>query len=177
MRINFNYKSEGVGLIAKSTSALYSSVLFAMLLAPCEASPLGERAFDTITISADEAREDEQADILYFKGRFIMQSNTWQLTSARATVYGRPDRPDKVHLEGAPAHFRINRSGEAESIDAVAPVVDYLRSANMLRMSGGAVLKLGDEVIHSDIIEYDIDTDRYRASGGKGVRIEVPAQN
>ena len=168
MRINFNYKSEGVGLIAKSVGALYS-----------EASPLGGRAFDTITISADEAREDEQLDILHFKGRFFMQSNTWQLTSALATVYGRPDRPDKVHLEGAPAHFRIDRSavGEAEGIDAVAPVVDYLRSANMLRLSGGAVLKLGDEVIYSDIIEYDIDTDRYRASGGRGVRIEVPAKN
>ena len=105
-----------------------------------------------------------------------MQSSDWQLSSTRATVYGPPNRPDRVHLEGAPAHFQINRSdaGETERVNAVAPVVDYLRSDNLLRLTGGAVLMLGDEVIHSDVIEYNVSTDRYRASGEGGVRIEVP---
>ena len=151
--------------------------LFSLMPLRAGASPLDELSIDTISITADEAREDEVPGILHFRGHFSMHSADWRLTSRQATVYGRPDRPDKVHLEGAPAHFRINRndSNGTEQVEAIAPIVDYLRSANLLRLSGGAVLKLGDEAIHSATIEYDISTNRYQAGGAGGVTIEVPS--
>ncbi len=129
-----------------------------------------------ISISADEASEDEQPGILHFNGHFLMQSTDWQLTSEEATVYGSPDKPDRVYLEGAPARFLINRNDEENrgQIKATALVVEYLRDGNLLMLSGGATLMLGDEVIRSTHIAYDIKTNRYRASGSDGVLIEVP---
>ena len=140
------------------------------------AAPLGAGAFDMISISADEASEDEEPGILHFSGHFMMRSEDWNLTSDQATVYGSPDRPERVILEGSPARFLINRADNAElgQIEAAAQVVEYSRADNLLLLSSGATLVVGDEVIRSRYIEYDIGTNRYKAGGADGVLIEVP---
>ena len=139
------------------------------------ASPLGEGAFDMINISADEAWEDERPGILHLKGHFLMESSDWRLSSGHATVYGSPNRPDRVYLEGSPARFQISRMNSADKgpIEATARVVEYLRVANRLKLSGDAILQMGDEVIRSANIEYDIDTNRFQAGGIDRVEIEV----
>ncbi len=153
--------------------------LLTLIVSPCHATPLGEGAFDTISISADEAREDELPGILHFQGHFLMRSDDWQLTSARATVYGRPNRPDEVYLEGSPARFLISQTHNTQQgpVEAVASVVEYLRAVNKLKLSGGATLTLDKEVIRSTYIEYDINTNRYHAGGIDGVLIEVQPDN
>ncbi len=146
-----------------------------LMITPCGAALLGQDAFDTINISADEAFEDEQPGILHLNGHFLMQSRDWQLTSATATVYGNPSKPDRIYLEGSPARFIVHPTDNTAQypVEAVAPVVEYLRLSNKLMLSGGAVLTLGDEVIRSATIEYDIGTNRYHAGGTDGVLIEV----
>lgn len=150
--------------------------LLTFMCFPCIAAPLDEGSFDMISISADEASEDEQSGILHFKGDFLMLSDDWQLTSTEATVYGSPDKPDRVYLEGTPARFVVNRTDatQQDQIQATALVVEYLRDANLLLLSEGATLILGNEVIRSAHIEYDISTNRYHAGGTDGVLIEVP---
>lgn len=150
--------------------------LLTILLSPSSAVALDESAFDTISISADEASEDERPGILHFNGHFKMNSADWQLTSATATVYGDPNRPDRVYLEGSPAFFLVHRvDGDGHGpVEATASVVEYLRAVNTLTLSGDAILKLDDEVIRSTYIEYNIDTSRYQAGGTDGVMIEVP---
>jgi len=132
-----------------------------------------------LSISAEEAREDEQPGVLHFKGNFRMQSADWQLTSTSATVFGSPNRPDRVYLEGSPSRFLVVRHDQTDQgpIEAVATVVEYRRVANNLILSGGATLKLGDELIRSENIEYDIGSNRYRAGGADGVVIEVTPEN
>lgn len=151
-------------------------ILLAVMILPGYAVSLDEDGLETINISADEAYEDIQPGILHFKGHFLMHRGDWELESGQATVYGPPDRPDKVLLKGTPARFLITRK-ESESqriVEAEAPTMEYLRSTNMLELTGGAMLKLGDEVIWSTVIKYDIDANRYWAGGVDGVMIEVP---
>jgi len=151
-------------------------ILIAALISPGYALPLDKSRLETINISADAAYEDIRPGILHFKGHFLMQSHEWKLESAQATVYGQPDRPDKVLLGGSPARFHIIRNDGDEQliVEAEASAMEYLRSTNMLELTGGAVLKLGSEVIRSIVIKYDIDTNRYWAGGVDGVMIEVP---
>lgn len=143
---------------------------------PCLAAPLGDRTFDAISIRADHAREDERSDILHFEGNFQMRSSEWQLGSASAVVHGSPNKPDRIYLEGAPAHFHVSPSDESggEPVEAIAPVVEYRRDTRTLLLSGGALLRLGEESLRSTYIEYDIDANRYRAGGDDGVLMEVP---
>ena len=100
-----------------------------------------------------------------------MLSNDWRLTSSLATVYGSPNKPDKIYLQGSPARFVFFPSEETgkDSIDAAALTVEYLRDANILKLTGDAKLILGDETIQSSFIEYDITTNRYQAGGDTGV--------
>ena len=152
------------------------TALLALMIAPCTASLPCDHAVEAISITADEASEDTQPGVLYFDGHFIMQTNDWRLESRKAVVYGPPDRPDKVYLEGSPARFLVTRYAGAgtETVEATAPEMEYLRSTGVLRLSGGATLMLENEVIRSTVIEYNINTDRYRAGGADGVMIEVP---
>ena len=160
----------------RKTVLLY---LLVLLTIPCAASPLGEDAFDMVSINADEAREDEQPGILHFSGNFRMQSSDWHLTSEAATIYGSPDKPDRVFLRGSPARFLVNQTDRNKQgrIEGTALEVEYLREMNLLMLTGGATLILGDEIIRSSYIEYDISTNRYRAGGTDGVLIEVPPVN
>jgi lipopolysaccharide transport protein LptA len=132
-----------------------------------------------ISISADVASEDEQSGILHFSGNFRLLSNDWNLTSDAATVYGDPDKPDRVVLEGSPARFLVNRSDSADpdQIEATAPIVEYSRADDLLLLSNGAALMMGGEVIRSRYIEYNISTNRYKAGGADGVLIEVPPRD
>lgn len=149
------------------------------MCAPCTAAPLGTGSFDMISISADVASEDEQPGILHFAGHFRLLSNDWNLTSDAATVYGNPDKPDRVILEGSPARFLVNRSDstDTDQIEATAPVVEYSRADDLLLLSNGATLMMGGEVIRSRYIEYNISTNRYKAGGADGVLIEVPPRD
>lgn len=154
-------------------------VLLAVMFQTFDASAAGDRVIETVSISADEAFEDIQPGILHFRGHFLMQSDDWQLESVRATVHGKPDRPDEVYLEGFPARFLIQRheDGRQHTVEATAPKVEYQRSTNLLKLSGGAILMLDGEVIRSRVIEYNVRTDRYRAEGRGGVLIEIPPNN
>ena len=155
--------------------AVFCSLL-ALLCPPCYADPLGEGAFETINISADEAIEDDKPGILHLKGHFLMLSHDWHLTSSLATVYGSPNKPDKIVLQGSPARFLFLPTVESgkDQIEATALTVEYNRDGNYLKLTGDASLVLGSETIHSSFIEYDITTNRYQAGGGNGVTIKVP---
>jgi lipopolysaccharide transport protein LptA len=150
--------------------------LLSLFFSPCVIAQLAEGAFDTISISADNASEDERPGILYFSGNFLMQSSDWSLSSAQATVYGSPNKPDRVHLEGSPARFQVSRlEGEGQGpVEATALVVEYVRKEDKLTLRGSAVLALGDEVVRSEYIEYDIANHRYQTGGTEGVSIIVP---
>ena len=154
-------------------------ILIAAIILPGYALPLDETRLETINISADEAFEDIQPGIMHFKGNFLMQSRQWKLESAQATVFGQPDRLDKVLLGGSPARFFITRDDgdELSTVEAEAPAMEYLRSTNVLTLTGGAMLKLDGEVIRSKMIKYDTETNRYWAGGVDGVMIEVPPDN
>jgi len=156
------------------TAVFYS--LLILSITPGLADVLGEGAFDTINISADEAIEDDRPGILHLNGSFRMRSEDWLLTSSKATVYGSPGKPDRIILEGTPARFNFlaGDGPDQEPIEAAALEVEYLREPNTLKLLGNASLMLGNETIRSATIEYDIATNRYRAGGHTGVLIRVP---
>lgn len=155
---------------------LYLIVLCALLAMSGYAASLSDHSFETVSISADEAAEESDSDTLRFVGHFLMQSGEWELRSDEAIVSGPPDRPERVFLQGSPAHFLIERSADdqTQTIEATAPSIEYVRETNLLSLSGGATLRLHDEVIRSAAIEFDLSLDRYQSIGKGGVSIEVP---
>jgi lipopolysaccharide transport protein LptA len=139
------------------------------------AYPPGFSKGDTVSIRADQAWEDEQPDIVHFTGNFLMKAADWSVSADSATLYGNLDDPETVLLEGSPAQVLLLRQTDDgnEEISGTAPQIEYQRKANVIKLSGGAVLRLDDNILRSEEIEYDIELDRYQAGGSEGVRIEV----
>ncbi|MEP6158734.1 MAG: LptA/OstA family protein [Halieaceae bacterium] len=130
-------------------------------------------------MSAERAWEADELDVVHFSGAFVLRAPDWSLEGDTAVVYGKLDDPDKVVVEGKPAKISFLRQEDettatdssAERIDGSASVVQYFRATDKLTMSGTATLTRKDSTLASDSIEYDVETDRYSASGAAGINI------
>jgi lipopolysaccharide transport protein LptA len=138
---------------------------------------------DTVTVTAENAWEAEEADVIHFSGQFELHAPDWSLAGDTATVYGKLDNPDKVVVEGNPARISFLRAGEEagsngnpedrdQRVDGTAAIVEYFRATDKLTMRGAASLTRKDSTLVSEVIEYDADTDRYSASGEGGINIQ-----
>jgi len=130
---------------------------------------------DAIGITADQAWEDTEPDLIHFQGNFEMHSNQWHLTAESAALQGKLDAPDQVVLLGSPAQISLlhDVNGRSETIAAQARQIAYSRGNNALVLSGEARLSQGDNSLSSEIIEYDITTDRFRSHGENGSQMEL----
>ncbi len=150
---------------------------------------------DTVSIVADNAWEGDEVDVIHFEGNFVLRAPDWYMSADTATVYGKLDNPNKVVLKGKPAKIFFLRdtgpnSGKNEQsgprpkpatqtdpgfedVQGSALHIEYLRASNKLKMTGSASLKRKDNQLSSEVIEYDIDADRYSASGDGGINIQV----
>ena len=144
------------------------------------AGPLDFSSDDTVTITAERAWEGEEPDVIHFSGNFELYAPDWSMSGDTAVVYGKLDDPDRVIVEGNPATVSFLResedgTGDAESgerVDGEASVVEYFRSTDKLIMRGSSRLVREDSNLTSEIIEYDVETDRYSAGGEGGINIE-----
>lgn len=140
---------------------------------------------DTVSITAENAWEDDKANVIHFSGKFELRAPDWYLSADSAVVYGDLDNPDKVVLKGKPAKIYFLRdtndqtkqgndsSSNKQSVEGEASRIEYYRATNKLRMQGSASLRRKDNKLASEIIEYDVDADRYSASGEGGINIQL----
>jgi len=148
-------------------------------IAPGVADSLDFSSDDTVTVTAERAWEDDEPNVIHLSGNFELRGPDWCLSGDSAVVYGKLDDPDRVVVEGKPATIAFLR-GEQESavpdtrdrVDGTALFVEYFRSTDKLTMRGGANLVRKDSTLDSEMIEYDVETDRYSAGGEGGINIQ-----
>lgn len=133
---------------------------------------------DIIELRADAAWEDEAPDIVHFSGRFEMRVRDWVLLSDQATVQGPLEDPELIEAEGQPARMTIARGtgDQPEPVTAEALRIVYRRDGKIVLLHGAAVLVRGESLLRSELIEYELETDRLQAAGESGVRISLPLQ-
>jgi lipopolysaccharide transport protein LptA len=160
----------------------HSALLLLTLLLgmhPGIAGSLDFSSDDTVTITAQRGWEGDEVDVLHFSGKFELHAPDWSMAGDTAVVYGKLDNPDRVVVEGAPAKISFLRVEDenagstdiGEQIDGTARTVEYFRATDKLVMRGAATLVRKDSKLTSEIIEYDVETDRYAASGEGGINI------
>jgi lipopolysaccharide transport protein LptA len=170
----------GIRLIENMRPATSCILAIYLLIHPGIAGSLDFSSDDTVTVTAKNAWEAEEADVIHFSGQFELRAPDWSLAGETATVYGKLDNPDKVVVEGNPAKISFLRTGEEagtndnpeERIEGTASTVEYFRATNKLIMRGAASLTRKDSTLVSEIIEYDVDADRYSAGGEGGINVQ-----
>ena len=133
----------------------------------------------TIVISADEAWEDNEQDILYFRGHFEIRTPRWQLSAYEATIYGNLDSPQRIvadgSLEGRPVQFSFIGSDIEDSgvTTGEGQHLEYEQILGLLTLSGTAKLTSGNRVMRSSKIQYDLEAQQLQAGGEEGVHVTV----
>lgn len=133
----------------------------------------------TIVISADEAWEDTEQNVLHFRGHFEIQTPSWQLQAHQATIYGKLNDPQRIVAdgvaEGPPVRFSYQSQevADATRTDGEGQHLEYEKERNLLTLRGNAVLSSGRRVMRSHHIEYDLGTEQLNAGRGDGVQITV----
>ena len=172
--------------IAKGSQlAIFCLLSFCWGIRPGFADSLKFSSNDTVTVTAERAWEADEVDVIHFSGQFELRAPDWSLFGDSAVVYGKLDNPDRVVVEGTPARisFLRNESGDSgrteapERVDGEASVVEYFRSTDKLVMRGAARLTRKDSSLVSELIDYDVDADRYSASGRGGINVQFTADD
>jgi lipopolysaccharide transport protein LptA len=149
--------------------------LSAQVLAFAE-EPVQLPQVDKISIRSNQAWEDTEPDIIHFRGDFSLTAADWFVSADSATLYGNLDDPETVILTGEPALFRVlaTHGRGDETVAGDARQITYLRRLQVVRLEQDAQLSWGDSVIRGGEIEYEIETDRFRARGSGGVSLSLP---
>ena len=157
------------------------AALFTLLLSPfglCRAQEFNITSEDMVALHADKAWEDIEPDTVHFAGHFEMRIRDMLLTADRATVYGKLDNPDRLIMEGSPTRLSVTHSqgDRLEPVHAEAREIVFERESGLMRLSGGARLAQGDNILFSERIDYDIKSDRFHTEGQTDVHINVHPQ-
>jgi lipopolysaccharide transport protein LptA len=157
-----------------------STILPLMLLVSMQSGPAGSLNFnsdDTIMITAERGWEGDEANIIHFSGNFALQAPDWSMAGDTAVVYGKIDNPDRVVVEGSPARILFLRNDdenadEQDKVEGAANSIEYLRATDKLIMRGNVSLFRQDSELTGQMIEYEVDTDRYSATGESGINFQ-----
>ena len=157
-----------------------STILPLMLLVSMQSGPAGSLSFnsdDTIMITAERGWEGDEANIIHFSGNFALQAPDWSMAGDTAVVYGKIDNPDRVVVEGSPARILFLRNDdenadEQDKVEGAANSIEYLRATDKLIMRGNVSLFRQDSELTGQMIEYEVDTDRYSATGESGINFQ-----
>lgn len=157
--------------------AIYLSVYVA--LQPTQAHAVEFPALDeqdTIVVTADQAWESEEGEVLNFQGNFELTAPDYYLRSDNAEIHGAVEDPDRIVATGNPVTFWVRYVDSDERIHGQGDRVEYERKRNLLRLSGNAILRDDNTVMRSSLLEYDTKTKRLVTTGKDGVEI-VTQQN
>ena len=131
---------------------------------------------DMVAIHADQAWEDTEPDTIHFRGNFEIRIRDWRISADRATLFGKLDDPERLELGGSPARFEVShpRGDRMETVRGQAEEIVYDRDSATILFMGSAQLGQGENVLQSTSVEYNLETNRYRARGETGVQINIP---
>lgn len=171
----------GFLLLKKVRPIIFCLPVFIIGSQPGFAEALDFSSDDTVTITAERAWEVDEADVIHFSGQFEIRAPDWHVTADTAVVYGNLDEPSKLVMEGNPAKIRLLRDANdgagsprpQENVEGAASIIEYFRATDKLILRGAASLTRAGNVLNSEVIEYNVDADRYSASGAGGVNIQL----
>jgi len=140
-------------------------------------SPLPED--NVIIVSADEAWEEAERDIIHFRGNFEIRTPQWTLAADQATVYGELEDPQRVLADGSPVRFayRHTEAGKPSITQGEGQHLEYDGENELLVLSGNARISTDRRIMQSSEMRYNLQQQNLEAGGSEGVQITIEADN
>ena len=147
--------------------ALLISLLPGLLLGllPLQSTALDSDRDQAIEVEADRLEVREQENISIYEGNVRLIQGSLNITSDRLVIhFDEAKELTLMEMTGKPAHFRqldnaqLEMQGEAEQID-------YTESESRLELRQSAYFSHDGDVIRSDLIRINTDTNGIEAGG------------
>lgn len=151
-------------------------VIFALYAGPGVTADILHLPTDaTIIVSADEAVEEIEQDIIHFRGNFRIKTPGWSIIADQATVYGKLDNMQRIVADGSPVQFFFRETAADDSpvTEGEGLHLEFEKEAGLLRLSGNAKLTSGERIMQSSEILYNLELEKLEAGGAEGVRITI----
>jgi lipopolysaccharide export system protein LptA len=119
-----------------------------------------------IQIEADLVRFDDTKKTAMYEGNVILSQGTMSINADRIDIHQDDKGMTLGEATGQPVRFQQKAEGRDEYLDAQANRLEYDARTEVIKLIGGARLKLGGDELRGGVIVYDVRTERYQAEGG-----------
>lgn len=140
-----------------------SCLLAWLLINPAQA----EKADRTkpINLEADSVTLDDLHKTGVYQGNVVLIQGTLMMRADKVDVTQDENGLKTVLATGNPVSFRQKRDGVDEYVEAYAPRVAFDNIRGLLELSGGALLRKGEDEIRGNVITYNTQTEFYKVVG------------
>jgi lipopolysaccharide export system protein LptA len=143
--------------------ALLASLLLGLL--PLQSTALDSDRDQAIKVEADRLEVREQEKISIYEGNVKLVQGSLKISSDRLVIhFNDANELTLMEMTGQPAHFRQLDNDRMEMLGQ-AEQIDYTESESLLLLRRSAYLNHAGDVIESDLIRFNTDTNGIEAGG------------
>lgn len=132
-----------------------------------------------ITITSDNAELSRVSNVSTYTGNVVLERGGLTLHGDKLVITRVEPSQYKGVLTGNPATLkRVPQAKDEELITGHGDKIVYLTSTSQVTLRGDAVIDRSGDVIHSDVIRHDLDTQITKAGGSSsdGDRVQITLQ-
>jgi lipopolysaccharide export system protein LptA len=138
-------------------------IVLAMLLLPLQSWALDSDRDAPIEVEADRLEMREQDNISIYEGNVRLVQGSLKINSDRLVIhFNDANELTLMEMTGKPARLR-QLDNEQQQILGEAEQMDYSNSQSLLIMRQSAYLDHGGDIIRSDLIRFDTETNNIEA--------------
>jgi len=128
-------------------------------------------------IEADEAELDDANGISIYRGDVKVTQGTLTLTGDVMTVHSKGNDINKVIIDGSPATYAQLPDNKEEFVRARSTRMEYYTTPDRVVLLGEAEVWQAGDLLKSERIEYNIETDQVNAGSQKSTgRVKITLQ-
>jgi lipopolysaccharide export system protein LptA len=136
-----------------------------LLLLPLQSIAMDSDRDQVIEVEADRLEVREQERISIYEGNVKLVQGSLNISSDRLVIhFNDANELTLMEMTGQPARFR-QLDNERQEMVGEAEQIDYTESESLLLLRGSAYLRHVDDVIKSDLIRFNTDTNGIEAGG------------
>lgn len=130
--------------------------------------------FSVLKVRAREAVQDNNGERIFLNGALEIRESDWQIDADSGVISGPPEQPDRIEFAGEPATIRVLRTNK-QPLTGSGQALVFDPDAEIIDISGDAVVSTGTQSINSQTIRYLLESERFSA-GRDGGRVRVVTQ-
>lgn len=137
-----------------------------LLSTPLTAFALESDRRQPISIEADQASLDQKNQSTTFSGNVAVKQGSLSIRASHVRVSQDKQGNQTMYAEGSPVQFG-QKLDNAAYVEGQSRQVEYSSSSGMVKLTGNAQVRRGNDIAKGEVITYNTRTEIYTVVGGK----------